>query len=230
MRKYIFYIIALFPVFSFAQGSKSTISGTIENSKSSATVYFYINARVDSVMSQNGSFKFSGMIEKPTFSTIKIKYNDEQKSVNQIRLYIVGGDVSLKLKYPFQPHIVRIEGPQETIDYTSKLLNPVLMANDEIDNIDKLLATARAANSKDTIALKNERKVAVARGFNISRTFVQTHPKSILSFIALKMMGIGERVNPNRVNDLKDLFSSLSPELKNSEEGKIYQQFLRNLK
>ncbi len=230
MKKYILYIAAFFPMFAFAQNSQYIISGNIEDIKSPSTVYCYVNNDVDSITTRNGSFKFLGTIPTATLVTIRVKYNNSQQSVEQIPVYVVGGDISLQWKYPLQPYTLVIKGPQETIDYTDKLTNPVLKTNEEIDRIDEQLATARTAKSQDTTAIKAKRKITVAKGYSISRTFIQTHPNSYVSFIALQMMGIGEIANPNRLSDLKTLYAGLSPELRNSEDGKSYQQFLDNLK
>ncbi|MBS1523718.1 MAG: AhpC/TSA family protein [Bacteroidetes bacterium] len=233
MKKLISAAIALLPAIAFAQDGKYTVQGKVGNLNAPAKIYLQYQVKdkttTDSVNLKNGEFQFSGTVGAAPVSaylvlnekgTGGIVYHDYKS------IYLEKGTINVNSSGKLNE--AKVDGPktnQENIEYDA--LNKSI--NDEQDALDaKVKAeTPEQKNSEEyQRTITKEQKELDAKSNEVNANFVKSHPGSYISLMALEMYA----AYGADYADVKPLYESLSPEVKQSENGKEFGERLPKLK
>lgn len=111
---------------------------------------------------------------------------------------------------------------RDSVDF-QHLVHKVMELNQSIDSLNK-----RIVEEPSNQELKIDYNKFLQECFQIPKDFIKRHPSSILTIQALRMLGSGSLNTPAPIDTLNELFSSLSQDLKESEEGRAYKISLRS--
>lgn len=196
MKNNLIFFFFIFSISSFAQIQQFRLTGKILNDKSIKKATFYTygeKTMLDTVNVIDGEFVFEGSIEKPCMAVIS---TDKVRS--GLGIWLTNDEIKVDFlvkKYEegyslLQP--IKIEGSQESMDNLNQITK-----NNELFNIEK-----------------NELKRNILR-CELVEDYLLKHKESYLSLSFLN--GIMKTCGTSKT---KQLFDSLSNEIKESKEGK----------
>ena len=205
MKKLILFLLLVSPIFAFAQ-NQFVVTGKIKNVQAPAKIflsYRYEGAKHshwDSTLVKNGIFEFRGSVTDTVIATIWVDY----KGVNLDDIW-----------------------GKNNVDAVNIYLtnNAIKITGDDSARYAKFSGTKinedyyRYNNMINSAGYGSARKLADAK-------FIRKNPDSYISIIkALPDFRAG---NPD-IDELKDLFESLSENIRLSKAGLAYQQYMSTL-
>lgn len=228
MKKWLF-VVAVLPLFAAAQTSapQFTVNGKVGNLNAPAKAYLVYkvgaNQAVDSAEIVNGSFTIKGSVPEPNMAQLAIDHKGvgiqklgETKNVDVLAFFLYNDEITVTAN----KDSVTNASLSDPLNNESKQLKTQLSQIE--DDAKKLNAEFLAASKEkqNSIEFKNAMQaravVLQARQKIVLKNFITSHTHSFLSLIALSMLG-GH--SPN-VAELDNLYSLLSPELKDTETAR----------
>jgi len=215
MKTRFLLIIGLFPAFSFSQSFKYTVKGKVGNYSSPAKMfltYAYPGQKtvIDSSVTENGSFKFIGTLDRPVNATLILKKTAAKISLsrisdeNQLRLYLEPGVIDIKGTDSLSTS--KISGGKLNRDYAVYMKGISPIAND-IAGVLKSFSQSRtitgdqATRKIDSLMLFYDKS---------HQDFVASHLSSPVSIYVLESYV----ANDKNLEEASNLFERLSPKVK----------------
>ena len=222
-------MLAASPFLAKAQTSNYDLKGKIGNLNAPAKAYLLRREKggnvTDSVVLANGSFEFKGNINAPTQVLLLLDHsgigiNGLGPGADVMSLYLENGNILVTGTDSVKT--AKITGSKLNDD-NAKLNAAVKPVFDKAILLNNEYQKTPAADRPKLIEkykdLQNEQKAIVKK-------FIQQNPASFVSLDALRSFA---GPSPN-YNEVMPLFSSLSPALQNSDNGKDYKASLEKLK
>jgi thiol-disulfide isomerase/thioredoxin len=232
------------PLAAFAQAPPAVTSadepqpfvlrGKIGNLNAPARAYLAYqvgaNKYVDSSQIINGDFMFKGDILNPTNASLLIDHigvglGRVDSTADVLNFYIEKGDFSVAATDSISKG--QITGSKINDDSKRLIseLKPIIDKAQEL-NEEKKAATVDQQNSAEfQNSLQTRFKQLQTEQAAVIKVFILSNPNSYLSLIALYSVG-GPSPNPA---ELDTLYSSLSPEIRNTESAKVFKKSLDGL-
>jgi len=249
-RKIFFLLLMIFPQILFGQNGICTIKGEIKNVKGMKLIIYLMKTDrpvsidqtiryqlVDSLVRSNGRFLFKRNIDArklsfykivTCFPSISLSAEDmPKKGTFSTGIFCAShGLITIKIE---SQEIVKVMGPKLTRDY-EYLVDSVTAKNDKINEIYNKLSKIQQKGSfgggiltyPDSSSIFLSYKQAFNECYAIPEDYIENNPSSLLSIVALSMMGKGNPVRSDKISRLKDLYFSLNENVRNSEPGKKY--------
>jgi len=186
-------------------------------------IYLYVDNITDSSLVCRGSFKINVPIKSPKFAIIDVVKKNMHTTMP---LFLDQGELDF---YIDSAKTVHVSGAKLSVEYQDKLWDPVKRANENVAVARKNYMASKKSNTADSTVLKTIMDDSIHACFSIAESYARTHPGSVLSLTALNMMGRGDPTEKNGVAELQALFNTLTPEIRESEEGKLYATKLKRL-
>jgi peroxiredoxin len=249
MKKIFFSILALLPVFAFAQTptANSVATPTTEvpqsfllqtkvgdlNAPAKAFLIYRLGANniIDSTAIVNGNFDFTGSVINPTNAILLIDhkgvgFSNLDKSTDALSFYIEKGNISIATSTDSISKAVITGSPIN--DDNKKLmsqLRPIQVAAQKL-YVEANSATPDQQNSADFQSnMESKRKGLEQQQTAALEKFIQETPTSYLSLLALS--SLGPKMDPS---ELEPLYNGLSQNLKDMEGGKMIKKSIDALK
>jgi len=249
MKKIFFSILALLPVFAFAQTptANSVATPTTEipqsfllqtkvgdlNAPAKAFLIYRLGANniIDSTAIVNGNFDFTGSVINPTNAILLIDhkgvgFSNLDKSTDALSFYIEKGNISIATSTDSISKAVITGSPIN--DDNKKLmsqLRPIQVAAQKL-YVEANSATPDQQNSADFQSnMESKRKGLEQQQTAALEKFIKENPKSYLSLLALS--SLGPKMDPS---ELEPLYNGLSQNLKDMEGGKMIKKSIDALK
>lgn len=249
MKKIFFSILALLPVFAFAQtpAANSVATPTTEvpqsfllqtkvgdlNAPAKAFLIYRLGANniIDSTAIVNGNFDFTGSVINPTNAILLIDhkgvgFSNLDKSTDALSFYIEKGNISIATSTDSISKAVITGSPIN--DDNKKLmsqLRPIQVAAQKL-YVEANSATPDQQNSADFQSnMESKRKGLEQQQTAALEKFIKENPKSYLSLLALS--SLGPKMDPS---ELEPLYNGLSQNLKDMEGGKMIKKSIDALK
>lgn len=228
-----FTIIALLtlPFSLLAQKGSFTIQGQLGDGNTSGTVYL-VKAEdkelIDSSFVKNGAFHFKGRIEAitPAYLFLNRENSGFKQSKETVFFYLEAGKISVR-NPDGQLRKATVDGtPNNAANVTYNRIDDLIESL--TSQIEKKRSTATPAE-RQTAKFKKEieqlEKARLEKGKNAYAEFARSHPNAVISLMALT-----ELVYVEDQNKVISIFEALTPELKNSVQGKKLATQLTTLK
>ena len=234
--KKLLYAIALLPALAFAQEPQTfQLKGKIGNLNAPAKVYLAYqvgaNKRVDSAAITNGSFTISGTVLSPTNASMLLDHKGTglgklDSTADVLNFYIEKGDITLtSADSAFKAVITGSKINDDNKKLTAQL-KPIFDKAKTLNAIKSAATTDQQNSAEFQNELQNKFKELQTEQKAAIKIFILSNPNSYLSLLALYSVG-GPSPNPQ---ELDTLFSTLSPEVKNTEAAKVFKNALDVLK
>lgn len=230
MKSKITIALTLVTGLSYSQTKSIVVKGKIGKLNAPAKVYltYSMNDQLieDSALLSKGSFSFKGTMEYPVHATLVISHDG--KSVKQER--------RADRKSFYLDNVVQFASADSISNAVltgslvnkddQELQNALKPANEKMNKLYNEYASASEATKKSASfeADMNARNKEIESEKNgVLRTFITSHTNSIISLYSLQELA---GPIPDNVDDVKGLYSSLSPAVKNTALGKKYETML----
>lgn len=233
MKSILKYLIILLPFTTFAQEKNCTINVKIDGVPLNGKAFITIGDYRDSINLTDGRIIFKEELAYPILAKLDINYERIKRDYSEVLLYLNKGQTNITLNPPDSAFKIKVTGEKLGVDFWEKLWAPVREYNNAIGNIQFHLMKERSKTPADTVAIKNyteQLNVTVIKCFTVPQVYIKANPGSPLSLLAINMLGNGTKDTPLTVQNLSDLYDSLSQAIKNSPDGLKYAQKLENLK
>ncbi|MFD0794671.1 redoxin domain-containing protein [Mucilaginibacter litoreus] len=236
MKKVLASILAILPAVVFAQTAKDfTLNGKLTKAPASAKVYLVYtvgsNNITDSANVVNGGFTFTGAVADPVMASLFMdsknlgfaKYIDQNfpdggpsKTADGLTFFLEKGNMNIAAA----DSISKADITGSTLNAENKALKAQLQTITDKAKQISLEAQKATAEQQRSAAFQNNMqakyKALQAEQKMVFKNFINTHPNSYLSLLALSSYA---GPSPD-VNELEPLYNILSADLKNSEGGK----------
>jgi peroxiredoxin len=230
MKKIITIVLLSSPVMVMAQGGKYTIKGKVGALSAPAKVYLrYSNDGVmvsDSVVPQNGLFRFEGRVENPVRGSLSVNHTGSGRVVDGLSFYLEKGTIEVGSTDSVKNAVIRGSKLNEDNQRLQAALKAV---NDQSRDLNASYASLSAEQRKDETVMaginkrseqiNQERKAAL-------KMFIAENPQSVISVDALNTYG---GFAPE-YDDVAPLFQSLTEKVRNSKAGMDYAAKLEKVK
>lgn len=227
----IFFLAFVLPAGKLvAQMQKFTIKGETTRTNDGKKVFAYYriddDMQRDSVTIKNGKFTITGQTVSPVLVSLSLRHRKANEKIDytnfiadEYSLYVEGGKIKLNFKDSINQAVLsKNKFSQAYIDY--KL--PTKDLDAEMKKIDDLWFSSKAAGERTpelTQKLRAEATVLSTKIKAIQEAYIRANPDSYFSLLAVKDIGGGSKLVLEKV---EPLFNSLTPRLKNTEEGKAF--------
>jgi peroxiredoxin len=249
MKKVLLFILALLPVFSFAQVISKQIPasqasedpqpfliqtkvGEIGSPAKAFLIYrLGENNVIDSSAIVAGNFDFTGTVINPTNAILLIDhkgvgFSKLDKDADGLSFYIEKGTIHIATTADSISKAI-ITGSQINDDNKKLMaqLNPIQVEAQQLYAQVKK-ATPEEQNSQEFLSgMDDKRKKLQAEQTTALEKFIRENPKSYLSLLALS--SLGPKMDPS---ELEPLYNGLSQNLKDMEGGKMIKKSIDALK
>ena len=230
MKKLLLIMLAT-PFTALAQEGSFTVQGNVGTFSAPAKVYLdyeYGGKEViDSAVLKNGKFSFTGKVAKP--SNAYLIFDPNGKSIHGTRdyrsFYIENGVIEVTSADAIANAKVSGTKTNQENELYRAALQPVNDAYAALEAKQKA-ATPEQQQSEDFSKANNKAEKAIEKQeTEINKKFIQDHPGSYISLDALQSYAYGADYA-----DVAPLFEALSPEIKQTEDGKKFAERLPKLK
>ncbi|MEO8885777.1 MAG: TlpA disulfide reductase family protein [Mucilaginibacter sp.] len=234
MKKLLFLFLAL-PLFSIAQTSTFNIKGHVGNLNSPARIYLFYqlgaNKVADSSALVNGDFTFTGQLLNPTNAYLVTDYkgqglNKLTVNLDMLSFFVEKGDMSITSA---TDSIAKATITGSVInDDNIKLMAQITPIMTDVSKLTaEVQATPKDKQNTDAfqIEVQDKFKALQNRQRSVLQTFIIAHPASYLSLIALN--SIDNKTDPF---EAERLYNTLTPEVKETEAGKVIKQSIDQAK
>lgn len=215
---------------SYAQAKNFVVKGKIGKLNAPAKVYlkYFKDSQSieDSAVLSNGAFMFKGTMEYPVHATLTLSHNGidvtQDRKADRKTIYL---DKLVQLTAADSVSKAVLTGSLVNKE-DQQLQNDLKPANEKWNALytEYYSATEEVRKSAAFEADMNVKSKEVEKEkATIWRTFITSHPNSIVSLYSLQEMA---GAIPENVDDIIGLYNSLSPSVKNTAMGKSYQTTL----
>jgi len=230
MKRIILAFLTLLPLVGFCQSNSFTINGKLTNIKSPVKVYLLNleNESVDSVISTDGSYSFTGKVKIPADANLILDKNNKgyKSSGDRVKLYLEPGTITVDSHKDLMRFSI-ISGTEnndaeQTLKGLSKVLAPI---NKLISDKNKAASPEQKESDsfiKEMGSLESEIITVLTKEYI---NFVRTHPNSLASIGAI--LDISDFQEYQQIDAL---FQSLTQNVKENWKGKILAEKLTSLK
>ncbi|PAW92948.1 hypothetical protein CKK33_05355 [Mucilaginibacter sp. MD40] len=235
MKKLLFSVLACLPALSYAQTAKDfTIDGKVANGPMPAKIYLVYrvgdNNITDSATVANGTFNFKGAVAEPITASLFLdrknlgfsKYIDTNfpdgkpsATADGLMFFLEQGGININVKDSISKADITGSKLNEENKELKGLLQTITnkaqsLANEAQKATETQQRSAAFQNNMQARykALQDEQK-------NILKNFINSHPDSYLSLLALSSYA---GPSPD-VNEIEPLFESLSDKVKKTDGG-----------
>ena len=236
MKRIFLYLLSFLPLAAFAQEPQTFVLkgkiGTL-NPPAKAYVAYQVgsNKMIDSAIITNGSFVINGRLLNPTSASLLIDHKGTglervDSTADVLNFYLEKGEITVNSADSAKK--AQVSGSKINDD-SKRLIAQLKPIMDKAQSLaeEQKTATAQQRSSADFQnsiqqrykQLQIEQKAAI-------KIFILSNPNSYLSFMALYQVG-GPSPNPA---ELDTLFNSLSPEIKGTEQAKLFKNSLEELR
>ena len=235
MKKLFIVVFIFLPLCLLAQSGPYIIKGKLGNLNAPAKIYITYRTTEgvvfkDSSSLKNGNFELKGRLESPARGAMLYLKRYAKDPNNSIFIWV-------------EPGITVINGPDSIalatitgskLNAADKKLQQGLKPVD--DKINKLIRETdvtvlkSAPDAEGKIKLKNNLDSLKKVKFPIYRNFIVSNPNSLVSLFALQVYGDIKYNNQRGIPEIEPLFKRLTPAVRNSAMGKIYNQRLEKWK
>jgi len=236
MKRILLYLLSLLPLAALAQDPQTfVLKGKIGTLNPPAKAYLAYqvgsNKMIDSAAIVNGSFVINGRLLNPTSASLLIDHKGVglekvDSTADVLNFYVEKGEITVTS--PDSAKKAQVSGSKINDD-SKKLIAQLKPIMDKAQSLaaDQKNATFQQQNSADFQnsiqqrykQLQIEQKAAI-------KIFILSNPNSYLSFMALYQVG-GPSPNPE---ELDSLLNTLSPEIKNTEQARLFKNSLEELR
>jgi len=249
MKKIFSFILALLPVFTFAQViSKQMPAQPTEeqpqsfliqtkvgelNSPAKAFLIYRLGANnvIDSSAIVAGNFDFTGTVINPTNAILLIDhkgvgFSNLNKDADGLSFYIEKGTIHIATATDSVSKAI-VTGSQINDDNKKLMtqLKPIQAEAEKLYSQEKA-ATPEEQNSEEFLSsMDTKRKNLQAQQTIALEKFIRENPKSYLSLLALS--SLGPKMDPS---ELEPLYNGLAQNLKDMEGGKMIKKSIDALK
>jgi len=233
MKKIFLYVIVLFPVVVFAQDQPQpfVVKGKIGNLNAPAKAYLAYqvgaNKVVDSAVITNGVFQFKGEVLNPSNASLLLDHKGTgltkvDSTSDILNFYVEKGEINLIS--PDSAFRAQVTGSKINDDSKRLMaqLKPIAERAKTINAVKKSASEAQLNSAEFQNDMQNKFKKLQQEQKAVIKTFILSNPNSYLSLLALYSVG-GPSPDPA---ELDTLFSSLSPEIRNTETAKVLKNSL----
>ncbi|GHT10696.1 thiol:disulfide interchange protein [Bacteroidia bacterium] len=226
MRKIVLIITGFIAALScYAQQDNYSVKATLGSAKDNTKVLltYRIDGKtlVDSTTVKNQKFEFKGSLIDPFRATLEIVGAEDSKQPDRLSFYVEKGEIILNGTDSIKKATISNSKLNDDAKEWAELTKPLTV------EMSALSATYRAASEEEKKSKEFQKKiedVSDALGAKekvLALDFVKKHPNSFLSLSQLLTTALGYYPDGS---EAEALFSSLSPELKNSKTGKDYEK------
>ncbi|MBO9155076.1 redoxin domain-containing protein [Chitinophaga sp. GCM10012297] len=233
MKKYFLLPALLLPALVHAQESY-TIKGKVGAYNAPAKAYLqYVKEgkrALDSAAVENGAFTFSGTVPSPSSALLAFSYGPgtprEIAQKSSVSIYLEKGDILVQSQDSM--HNATVKGGANNADNTE--LNTLLKSvNERNGALMVKYYGATPEQQKDEAfregVMAEARKIDADRE-EIQKKFLETHTSSVVALDVVKQMAGG---TPDYA-EIYPQFARLSKEVRESESGKTYEEYLNKIK
>jgi peroxiredoxin/outer membrane murein-binding lipoprotein Lpp len=226
-------LLSALPSISRAQTGEFKINGKVGQLSAPAKAYLMYNnvagRQTDSTTMINGTFSFTGKIDKPGNAYLIVNKNGtglQSGNVGYIDFYLENGSISVNSPDSIKNAKI-IGGPINTDNAKLKVALAQVNAKMEALNKDYRAATDERRKSKEF----NDEMAKRSEALNLEQkavylVFIRSNPNSLLSIFALQNYG-GEIPD---IAEVEPLFNSLSVNVKSSNIGVEYAADIAKMK
>ena len=236
MKRILLYLLSLLPIVAFAQEPQTfVLKGKIGALNAPAKAYLAYqvgsNKMVDSAAITNGSFVFNGRLLNPSSASLLIDHKGAglekvDSTADVLNFYLEKGEITLTS--PDSAKKAQITGSKINDD-SKRLIAQLKPIMDKAQSLaaEQKTATVQQQNSADfQNSMQQRYKQLQLEQQAAIKIFILSNPNSYLSFMALYEAG-GPSPNPD---ELDTLFNSLSPEIKNTEQARLFKNSVEELR
>src|SRR3569833_1856661 len=232
MKKLISAAIALLPLAVMAQDANFTVQGKVGSYNAPAKMYlrYYVKGKIvtDSVVLNNGAFKFSGMVSAAEPASAMVVLNQQGTGVaykDYKSIYLEKGTVTVNSADSVSKAKVTGTKTNEDNERYNAVMDPISKVEDAVDARNRA-ATDEQKNSEEfrksqIKAEKDAEKQEVAA----ERKFISENPDSYISLVALQMFSYN-----SDYAEVAPWYNGLTDRIKQTESGKSFGDRLPKLK
>ena len=225
--KYILFIALILSVVSCSKHDGYTLTGHVPEAWEGKPVFLILDDTnqprvVDSTKISRGKFKFQGKFRVPRYCTINIYLdpNDRQtrSKIINFSLFIDSTAVEATCDYSGKQSVFQISGSGTQAEYQNYLRKIQPMEEDRsktfYDYGEAYYSTKDLAKAIELAKFVTKKRLAIRES---KIEYLKMHPESVISVkIAQELT---DRNSDLSLKEIEGLFTSLSPEMQNSEMG-----------
>jgi peroxiredoxin len=231
MKKIILMLMTVLPVLAFAQDGKYSIQGTLGTYNAPAKVYlqYRLNGKVliDSTTLKDGKFQFSGTVSNwPLIGHMRFNKKGTGMNGNDYKqVFLEPGTITLTGDSTIAG--AKASGTKANDDNIRYIeaYKPI----DDAYNALEARKNAATSEQRQSDAFKKDynkaEKDIEAQDAATNKKFISENPDSYISLIALESYIYGADYA-----DIEPLYNALTPEVKQSDEGKKFALLMPKLK
>lgn len=235
MKKLLITVLSLLPFYLFAQSGTYTIKGKLGNLNAPAKIFISYRTTEgvffkDSSVLKNGTFELKGHVESPVRGAMLYLKRHPKDFSNSIFIWVEPGTTIINGSDSLG--IASITGSK--LNAADKKLQQGIKPID--DKTNKLVRETGIDGLKNNsnpgarIILNHKIDSIRKEKFPIYRNFILSNPNSLVSLFALQVYGDIKYNNQRGIPEIEPLFNNLTPAVRNSAMGKIYNERLQKWK
>lgn len=236
MKKITILALLSCPVFIKAQPAKFVLNGKV--TKQSGPVKVYLNQLIneklviDSADVRDGVFRFEGTVDGPIRAMLIFDHKGSTMDFMQLPadadvriFYLEKGDTKIQTQENVSKAHVTSTTNQLEIDYNNSL-KTVEKAIGLITKSYTKASAAEKANKEFQQKMNQRYAVAYEAKKLMQQKYIAENPGSYFSLLALEDVA-GIQIDPDQI---EPLFQKLTPEIRNTPEGKAFQEELTRIR
>jgi peroxiredoxin len=236
MKKITILALLSCPLFIKAQPAKFVLNGKV--TKQSGPVKVYLNQLIneklviDSADLRDGTFRFEGMVDGPIRAMLIFDHKGSTMNFMELPpdadvriFYLEKGDINVQT----QENVSKAKVNSFTNERETEYKNSLKSVEKSIAQITKAYTKSSAAEKADkAYQQKMNQRYAVAYEAKklLLQKYIAENPDSYFSLLALEDVA-GIQINPDQI---EPLFQTLTPEIRNTPEGKAFQEELTRIR
>ncbi|MDP4290044.1 MAG: AhpC/TSA family protein [Bacteroidota bacterium] len=230
MRKVIMVLLFLVPLALMAQKGNFKLEGKIGDLDSPAKAYLVYKSvtgiRIDSMPIKKGQFNFKGSVSDPTAGVIYINHKGwgrKDPGNERFTIYLEQGDIQITTSDQLSNAIVTGSKLNDEFRKHLLVLKPFEDRRDALVTAFNSLPPEKKKDEAVRLEFKKLSDQIETERYQEYYTFIKTHADS---YLALDMLEVYGRKYPDHTI-LIPLFNALSNEVRSTEHGKTFADFLQ---
>lgn len=212
---------------AFGQTHNYIIKGKIGNLNKPATVFLLYNDTIFNATELNdGAFTFEGTIAHPTQAYLSLNKKGGNFTIdNYVQFYVEAGGI-ISVVGPDSLAKAKITGTKTNNEYNSykALMADIERRDGELETKDTSASEGQKRSPQFLKELEMQNKALEKERRALNMQYITDHPGSLIALQALYSFATFSDYNA-----VSALFNKLSPEVRNSPQGKAYAQTLDNM-
>jgi len=232
MRHLFIIVFILAPFALLAQTGDYVVKGTIGNLNAPAKIYLtnsLMGGVSDSTTLQNGAFEFKGTVTTPKIVQLVLKrtgtYAREQRP-ETINFYLEPSTIVVNSPDSLQTATIKGGRINDDNERLKIALIPYEQERKLLLAAYSSQATGKRMSAEEMAAFRTKYDANEAVKKEVYLSFIQTNPNSFISLVAVKQCA----GSVPDYSEIGPLFDSLSDEVKHTDSGKKYAEYLARLK